>query len=351
MATPYGGIYKGQVFNPSANAYYGLENGQYVPLAPYQYLYGGTADQPTQEMQYQYLDPNSDFAQSVFGRNPSSDDFADKAFQLGVQGGAIGGTIAGGAGLFGAPAAAGLGPATGAIEAAPVIGGAGEPLLTGIASGADPFVDTGVLGAAGLGAGAGTAALDAGAGATAAGAAAGSGLGTTLAQGGLLAAIARGLPGVAGAVASKQQSDAYERLANQYLSIGAPSRARFEGSFAPGFTMASDPGFTDALDQTTKATLHGLSVSGNPADSPNAWMQTLSDINSKFAFPALQEYRRLNAGTGGLASLTAAAPGAATAGVNAEGNVLNSLGGAAADIFNPPKSLADLLREARQAGY
>ena len=113
-----------------------------------------------------------------------------------------------------------------------------------------------------------------------------------------------------GAIASKDQSDNYRDLAEKYMSFGAPSRARYESSFAPGFTMANDPGYMDALGLSTKEFLHKASIGGNPADSPNAWMQTLSDVNSKFAYPALQDYRRLNAGTGGLAALTAAAPSA-----------------------------------------
>ena len=107
--------------------------------------------------------------------------------------------------------------------------------------------------------------------------------------------------------------------------------------------------YKDALDATTKSFLHKASISGNPADSPNAWQQTLKDVNSTFAFPALQEYRRLNAGSGGLAALTNAAPATAIGAINADANVFNSLGGAAADVFNPPRGLEDLLREFRRA--
>lgn len=163
----------------------------------------------------------------------------------------------------------------------------------------------------------------------------------------LLRSLARAAPGVAGAVASAQQSSDLRDLAQKYLDMGAPSRARYESSFNPGFSIASDPGYKDALDQVTKATLHGLSVTGNPADNPNAWMQTLSDVNAKFAYPALQDYRRLNAGTGGLAALTSSAPATDTAAVNAQGGIYGGLGAAAADVFTPKQSLADLLKSLR----
>jgi hypothetical protein len=152
------------------------------------------------------------------------------------------------------------------------------------------------------------------------------------------------LPGLIGAYASDQQSDALRRLSEQYMALGAPSRARYESSFAPGFSMASDPGYKDMLDATTKSFLHKASVGGNPVDSPNAWKQTLSDVNANFAYPALQDYRRVNAGTGGLAALTSAAPATATGSIAAQGNVYNSLGGMTADIFSPPRSLEDVLK-------
>lgn len=153
-----------------------------------------------------------------------------------------------------------------------------------------------------------------------------------------------------GAYASGRQADSLAALAEKYAGYGAPSRARYEGSFAPGFTMASDPGYKDALDQVTKSFLHKASIQGNPADSPNAWLQTLKDVNSQFAFPALQNYRQLNANAGGIASGAAAAPGLDTSAIGARSNVFNAIGAGVSDIFNPPKSLAQQLLELRQAG-
>ena len=153
-----------------------------------------------------------------------------------------------------------------------------------------------------------------------------------------------------GAYGANKQANSLEALNQRYMNMGAPSRARYEASYQPGFTMANDPGYTDALNAASKATLHGLSVQGNPAGSPNAWNQTLSDVNAKFAYPALQNYRNQNAATGGIASFSAAAPAAATGAIGAQGNVYNAIGGGLNDIFNPPKSLAQQLAEMRAAG-
>lgn len=163
--------------------------------------------------------------------------------------------------------------------------------------------------------------------------------------------LGRAAPGLLGAYGANKQANAYSDLGEKYLSIGAPSRARFESSFAPGFSMENEPGFKDALALTTKETLHQLSPGGNPVGSPNAWQQTLKDVNAKFAYPALNEYRRVNAGAGGLAALTSAAPGAESSAINANKGVYDALGAGAADIFSPPKSLSDLLRAIKQAGY
>lgn len=147
-----------------------------------------------------------------------------------------------------------------------------------------------------------------------------------------------------GVYASNKQADSYEDLAREMMGYGAPSRGRYEASYRPGFSMMDDPGYKDALDMTTKSFLHKASVGGNPVDSPNAWNQTLMDVNSSFAYPALQEYRRMNAGSGGIAALTSAAPSASGQAIKAQGNVYDAIGAGAADIFNPPKTLEDVLR-------
>jgi hypothetical protein len=161
----------------------------------------------------------------------------------------------------------------------------------------------------------------------------------------ILKAAGRAAPAALGVIGANRQANSLEALANKYLDMGAPSRARYEASFAPGFTLANEPGYMDALNQTSKATLHGLSVQGNPAGSPNAWNQTLSDINTKFSMPALQNFRNMNANAGGIASLQTSAPGFDTGAVNAGKGVFDAIGGGLNDIFNPKPSLAQTLAD------
>ena len=165
----------------------------------------------------------------------------------------------------------------------------------------------------------------------------------------IIKAAGRAAPAAIGAIAANNQANSLSALSDRYMSLGEPSRARYEASFAPGFTMANDPGYMDALNQSAKATLHGLSVGGNPAGSPNAWAQSLSDLNAKSAYPALQNFRNQAAATGGYGAFNTAAPGAATGAINAQRGVYDALGAGAADIFNPPKSLAEQMAEYRRA--
>lgn len=158
-------------------------------------------------------------------------------------------------------------------------------------------------------------------------------------------ALTKGAPAVLGAIGANQQANSLSALAKQYMDLGAPSRARYEASFAPGFTMANDPGYQDALDASSKATLHGLSVQGNPAGSPNAWSQSLADNYAKTAYPALQNFRNTNANAGGIASLQTAAPAAATGAIGAQSNIFNAVGAGMNDIFNPQPSLAQTMAE------
>lgn len=160
-----------------------------------------------------------------------------------------------------------------------------------------------------------------------------------------LDALMRGLPGVIGAYGANKQSGALEDLAKRYEGYGAPSRARFESSFAPGFTMGNDPGFTDSLNMASKANLYGLSSKGNPAGNPTAQAANMEDLFKKTAYPALQNYRGTNAAAGGFGTYAAAAPGAATNAIGAQGNAMAALGGATGDVFNPKQDWSQLLRQ------
>ena len=161
--------------------------------------------------------------------------------------------------------------------------------------------------------------------------------------------LLRGIPGVVGAIGANEQAKAQKELADKWMSFGAPSRERYEASFKPGFTMSSDPGYQDALDQATRSFTNrnsvGSGTGGVGSAGPNAWAQTLEDINSKFAFPALTQYRNQNASTGGFGAFNSAVPGMDTGAIAQQGQVFSNLGGAAGDIFSPPKkrTLAELL--------
>ena len=146
-----------------------------------------------------------------------------------------------------------------------------------------------------------------------------------------------------GAVGSSQQQSALNSLNQQYLDMGAPSRDRYNASFQPGFTMASDPGYTDSLNMSAKADANALSVNGNPGGSPNAWAQSLQDLQSKTAYPALQAYRNQNAATSGIGSFSAAAPATAQAAIGAGSNVYNAIGSGISSITNPQMTLSQFL--------
>lgn len=149
---------------------------------------------------------------------------------------------------------------------------------------------------------------------------------------------------------SQKNSD-QKALADQYMAFGAPSRARYEGSFAPGFSMANEPGYKDALDSTSDSLLRKLSATGgNPYGNPGGLIEANKAINSSLALPALNNFRNQNAATGGYGAFNTAAPGAASNAINSSGGALTTLAGGLSDILNPKpqNSLADLLKN---SGY
>lgn len=149
-----------------------------------------------------------------------------------------------------------------------------------------------------------------------------------------------------------EQADKLYDLAERYEGYRAPSLARYEASYAPGFSMSNDPGFQDALNQSAKGTMHALSAGtgANPFGSPNAWGASLQDLYQKNAYPALQQYRNQNALSGGVANASASAPNIFGQAINAESQVGAGTAGAVGSIFNPPSSLQDLLRQLRGLG-
>ena len=292
----------------------------------------------------------------------------------GIPGGAAGiaantgvGAITGAGALTAGGVGAGLGGAliAGAPESAPVaalpdagvdlgmFNEVGNPYLTGAAA---PGATAAIQSAAG---GTGSSALG-----TAAAGAAGVGGGTALSRllgadqntADLLSVLGTGGATALGVIGANQQANALESIGNkedarirEMMSYGAPSRARFEGSFDPNFNIASIPGLQQSMDTSYDTLLRRLSTQGNPFGNPGGLAEAMKYVTGNVALPAFQNYQALNAGAGGL---TQYAGGAAKGpdlspnigAVNAQGGAYDALGYGLSQITNPRRSLGDYLR-------
>ena len=97
--------------------------------------------------------------------------------------------------------------------------------------------------------------------------------------------------------------------------------------------MESEPGYKNALDQTTQGILRGLSIKGNPADNPSMIYSALNDVNKGFAYPALTQYRNQNAATGGYSAYNTAAPETAVAQAGSQAGLYNAIGGGLGNLL------------------
>lgn len=148
-----------------------------------------------------------------------------------------------------------------------------------------------------------------------------------------------------GALGSYNQTQMLKDIADRYYNLGAPSRGRFEASFAPGFSMANEPGYAGALQATSDAVLRSLSAKGgNPYGNPAALEQANKYILNATALPALYQYRNQNASTGGYGAYNTAAPGAATGAATSEGNIYSALGYGLNNVLNPQPTIVDLAK-------
>lgn len=149
------------------------------------------------------------------------------------------------------------------------------------------------------------------------------------------------ITGAGGALAADSMGDAYRDVANQYLALGAPSRARFEGSFAPGFMP---PELNMALDTAANTSARALSTRfGNPADSPTAQAEMNKYLMGNFILPQLNTYRSQNL-TGGQLGTNIAGTGS-MAGAASQGGGWEAIGAGANQIFNPQPSLGSLFNQ------
>lgn len=219
-------------------------------------------------------------------------------------GGASGGALAGEGATVGAGAGAGAGAGS-------------EGALGGLLGGASGGEVAGGIGGELSGVGAGVSG-------------AGSAIGRILDGTGTASDWAQVLGGagsaVLGAVGANAQGNAYSDIVNKYLALGAPSRARLEASYAPGYDPSvSDVAYKGALEQSANAAARATSArSGNPVDNPGAYAEMQKYITNSTALPYLQNYRSQNAASGGLGVAPAAANDSAAAGQTS--GVYNALG-------------------------
>ena len=228
-----------------------------------------------------------------------------------------------------------------AIEGADFSGAAEAGLSAGTLGGG------GALGASSLaasGASAGGGGGSSAGGGGTAGAGAGGSIFGDLADDDWLRILARGAPGLLGALGSASQAEDFEDLAHQYQQMGAPYRGRLEQLYGDPTAFLNSPEVRQPIQQGTDMLARSLSVKGNPAGSGNA-LQELQNYASTQLFGKLGQEKDRLGGFGGLTQYNQAAPQMAANTINAQGNIYGSLGGAAADIFNPQRryTLQDLL--------
>jgi hypothetical protein len=139
-------------------------------------------------------------------------------------------------------------------------------------------------------------------------------------------------------------ADKYDALARDYMGLGAPSRSRYEASFAPGFDVSKMTGLEQAMDTSYQGLLRGLSTQGNPYGNPGGLAEAQKYITGNLVMPTLQNYRNQNAATGGFGAFSTAAPQAAGNSIAATGNTYADLGRGISNLVNPTPTLDDYFR-------
>jgi len=161
--------------------------------------------------------------------------------------------------------------------------------------------------------------------------------------------VAGGLQALGGLAATDAVEDAYSDVANQYLQLGAPSRARFEGSFAPGFDITKESGYQGAMDNATNTFLRAASAgrapgvsAGNPMDNPGAWAETLKYVMNSTALPQLNTYRSQNSTAGQLGTNIAGTGSLGQAG--ASGSGWEAIGAGIGTALTPQNSWEEMMK-------
>lgn len=95
-----------------------------------------------------------------------------------------------------------------------------------------------------------------------------------------------------GLLGARQQSRAMGDIASQYSNMGAPYRSLLQQSYQPGFSMANQPDFQNAMDVGAQAAARATSAKvGNPVDNPGAYAEMQKYITGSLALPQLNTYR------------------------------------------------------------
>ena len=147
-----------------------------------------------------------------------------------------------------------------------------------------------------------------------------------------------------GVIGSSAQSDAYERLAREYMGYGAPYRGRLSELYADPSSFLGSPEVTVPINQATRSLAQALSVEGNPFMNPGAQNRIESYAANQLFGRLGEEKNRLGA-FGGLTSLNAAAPATMAASIGANKGIYDSIGYGLGNILNPQPSLVDLLKQ------
>ena len=151
------------------------------------------------------------------------------------------------------------------------------------------------------------------------------------------------IPGLLGAYASNQQTQAYKDLANQYAGYGAPYRQQLADLMANPSSFLNSDQVKIPVQQGTDMLMRSLSTQGNPWGSGNA-LQQGQNYATNSLYSQLQSKENQLGTLGGLGSFNAAAPQAATSVIGSTSNTANSLGNSVSSIFNPPTTYAQQLQ-------
>lgn len=245
---------------------------------------------------------------------------------IGAGGAGASGALAGGGEFVGGASGGGL--SGGGLTGGEFLGGATGGEVAGGATG-------GALSGAG-----GTAVAGAAPGATSA---LGRILGGNATSDDWLSVIGAGGSSLLGVLGSNAQADAYGDVAQQYLGLGAPFREKLLQSYAPGFSMADQPDFQNALDIGAQAAARATSArSGNPLDNPGAYAEMQKYITGSLALPQLNTYRSQLGSFGQLGTNTA---GTASMGEASQtGGMYDALGSGLASLTKPKNPYEDLMK-------